>query len=307
MPSKGPVFRIFNPSGRSKEESVEKRREQVRRAQHIYRQRKTRYVKALEEDIAKSRWRECQMSKEKQDLEHQLQTLLSLLAQNGIATTDIECLSRNTAAGSCTGTHQPFTSPDGSLLRNHPDWPQGSTLTSSLSPPLIHSSDDNVSMSSRVCDIDLATLGMKFVLKVEEPCLGHVHGDHTRPDDPSGHALTVTSQLLSLSSSPPPNRSSLLPVQDAPASILNRLLVLAPTLSSQEDVTPIQAWDELRQQPVFGSLDLMCVMTLAIKLRDAAKCHGFGAVVDHTLFTQLLWEVVNSKKLCAPGLVFNTR
>ncbi|KAI6781560.1 uncharacterized protein J7T54_005271 [Emericellopsis cladophorae] len=244
---------MFNPSGRSKEESVEKRRQQVRRAQHIYRQRKTRYVKALEEDIAKSRWRECQMSKEKQDLEHQLQTLLSLLARNGI--------------------DQPFTSPDGSLLHSHPDWPQGSTIISSLSP-LSFSSDDTVSMSSRVCDIDLATLGMRFVLKVEEPCLTHVHGDHTRPNEPSGHALTVTSQLLSLSSSPPPNRSSLLPVEDAPASILNRLLILSPTFSGQEDVTPIQAWDELRQQPVFGSLDLMCVMTLAEKLRDAAKCYG---------------------------------
>ena len=77
-----------------------------------------------------------------------------------------------------------------------------------------------------------------------------------------------------MSSSPPPNRSSLLPVQNVPASILDRLLALAPTVSGQQDVTPIQAWDELRRKPVLGGLDLRSVMALAERLRDAAKCHG---------------------------------
>ena len=111
--------------------------------------------------------------------------------------------------------------------------------------------------------------------RIEEPCLGHIHGDPTRPDDPSGHALTLTSQLSSLSPAPPPEEgSSPSAAQDVTASILNRLLLLAPTLSGEADVTPIQAWDELRQKPALGNLDLKSVMTLAEKLRDAAKCHG---------------------------------
>jgi hypothetical protein len=124
-----------------------------------------------------------------------------------------------------------------------------------------------------------------MVCRIEEPCLGHIYGDPADPDKPSGHALTATSHLLCLSSSslstqpPPPKRSSLLPVpQDTPAAgiLLDRLLALAPQVTCGEtgEVTPVQAWDEIRRRPVFGSLDLGCVMGLAEKLRDGAKCHG---------------------------------
>lgn len=64
------------------------------------------------------------------------------------------------------------------------------------------------------------------------------------------------------------------PVHDSPASVLDRLLVLAPGVSCDEGITPIQAWDEIRRKPMLGSLDLRCLMTLAERLRDGAKCHG---------------------------------
>lgn len=34
--------------------------------------------------------------------------------------------------------------------------------------------------------------------RIEEPCLGHIHGAPDKPDDPNGHAMTATSHLLAL-------------------------------------------------------------------------------------------------------------
>ncbi|KAL2024240.1 hypothetical protein VTK56DRAFT_9396 [Thermocarpiscus australiensis] len=295
MSSKGAIFRMFNPAGRKKEDAVEKRREQLRQAQHVYRQRKTRYVKALEGELATSRRRECQMFAEKKRLENDIQMMLHLLSQHGISPPDIS-LSQDAQATPGRLTQSP-TSQDEPLVYIHPEWPQAPKLLPSPPPPpfSIIPSNDNTSMSSRVCEVDQTTLGMTFVLKIEEPCLSHVHGDSTNPDNPSGHALTATSHLLCLSSQPPPKRSSLLPVQDAPAGILDRLLALAPQVTCEAEVTPIQAWDEIRRKPVFGSLDLRCVMSLAERLRDAAKCHGFGAVVDYAVFQKLVGELIAQK------------
>ncbi|KAK0390832.1 hypothetical protein NLU13_0335 [Sarocladium strictum] len=129
--------------------------------------------------------------------------------------------------------------------------------------------------------------------RIEEPCLQHVHGDPSRPEDPSNHALTITSQLLCISSKPPPKRASLLPVQDVPGEILNRLLALAPAVTSGDaELTPIQAWDLLRRKPMIGSLDLRTVMNLAETLRDSVKCHGFGAVMELGLFDLLVGDLI---------------
>lgn len=111
--------------------------------------------------------------------------------------------------------------------------------------------------------------------RIEEPCLDHVHGDPTRPDEPSGHALTATAQILSISSSPPPKRCSLLPVQDLPASILDRMLALAPEVATDDGITPIQAWDILRRKSSLGNLTRSSLMILAENLRNSAKCHGY--------------------------------
>jgi hypothetical protein len=111
--------------------------------------------------------------------------------------------------------------------------------------------------------------------RIEEPCLDHVHGDRTKPEEPSGHALTATAQILSISSSAPPKRCSLLPVQDLPASILDRMLALAPEVATDDGITPIQAWDILRRKSSLGNLTRNSLMVLAENLRNSAKCHGY--------------------------------
>lgn len=93
---------------------------------------------------------------------------------------------------------------------------------------------------------------------------------------------------------------------------MSRLLQLAPAVSKDDELTPVQAWDQLSRKPVLGSLDLGCLMTLAERLRDNAKCHGqvyrdqfndaleltkysFGAVLTHDVFDQEVEAVMRSK------------
>jgi hypothetical protein len=62
---------------------------------------------------------------------------------------------------------------------------------------------------------------------------------------------------------------------DTSSAILQRLLTLAPDLSVTGEMTPIQAWDYLRQRPQFGGLDMQRLRALGVALRDTVKCHGF--------------------------------
>lgn len=67
----------------------------------------------------------------------------------------------------------------------------------------------------------------------------------------------------------------MVPTQDVPRSIMDRLLALAPEVANDGELTPIQAWSEVQRKPLFGDLGVQNLMGLAEKLRDAAKCHGY--------------------------------
>ncbi|KAM0318091.1 hypothetical protein ACHAPQ_010810 [Fusarium lateritium] len=167
--------------------------------------------------------------------------------------------------------------------------------------------------SSRVCEVDQIVAGMEFVLKyasppsyqptsanasqrIEEPCLGHFHGDPKKPDEPANHALTASAHLVAACDYLSPTSNSPPPVSPAfgniPKAMLDRLLALAPDLSDEGDLTPIQAWNSIRCRPNFGGFDIRSLGTLATKLKKAVKCHGFGAVVKQSVFESLVRETL---------------
>lgn len=151
--------------------------------------------------------------------------------------------------------------------------------------------------------------------RLEEPCLEHVHGDPSKPDEPNGHGLTTTSQLLYVCQPSPSRR---LPFtlrtsyNSAPATMLARLLNLSPDLSSDGEITPIQAWHNILCRPHFGGMESQSLRVLAEKLRGAVKCHGqvnphqiltgyrkfgltmdsFGAVVQQAIFEEMVYETL---------------
>ncbi|KAI6374253.1 hypothetical protein MCOR25_003197 [Pyricularia grisea] len=152
----------------------------------------------------------------------------------------------------------------------------------------------------RVCDVDLVGAGMDFVLTIERPCLDHLHGDPTKPDEPDGHALTVSSCLITASTgsnngngqgnafnfSNPSSTSSWpaqspsqpacgMMCQDVPTAVMDNLLNLSGELvDSDHEVTPVQAWHYIRSRPQFDGLEVGVLSKFASKLRDAVKCHG---------------------------------
>ena len=65
-----------------------------------------------------------------------------------------------------------------------------------------------------------------------------------------------------------------MPYEDAHAVFLTRLLAAAPDIARPGEITPIQAWNDLKSRPLFGGLDVKSLMHLADTLRDAVKCHG---------------------------------
>ncbi|KAH7125943.1 hypothetical protein EDB81DRAFT_810198 [Dactylonectria macrodidyma] len=331
------MFRMFNPNA-PKQDPTEKRRTQLRQAQQTYRQRKTRYTKALEEDLATCKAHEASLVLKCGTLSKVVQALQQILVRHGIDMPD-ELRINTTVPANSKGSKQPspvlrdkdryngrevrsqarsgvaprqkptdyansavqLASPeslDEYEIPNRHEETQYQTLNAGQVdewPQFTRGPETELSTVKRVCDLDPTTIAMEFVLRIEEPCLGHVHGDPNQPQEPSGHALTVTSQLHYLS--PTPHYSTSSPsFHDTPAAILERLLTLTPAVSSEGDVTPIQAWNSLRTRPRFSELDVECLTILAEGLRDAAKCHGFGAVVRSEVFENLVYEITVLKK-----------
>ncbi|KAK1245240.1 hypothetical protein MKX08_004869 [Trichoderma sp. CBMAI-0020] len=321
------IFRIFNPR-EPKGDPVEKRRAQLRRAQHNYRERKDKYTKALEAELARSRRNEAGLATEVQQLRARVYILNSLLSQNGIslppefaedishgytlhmddsspaseqAQTAIRPLEELQLDPTSKAANQSSpSSSDGFNLRHH-----GSRFFRKPLPPVPTATitlSAKPSDKTHLSELDATTVGMEFVLTLERPCLGHVHGNPKKPNEPGGHALTATVQLQSALSLPPidPQNPKPPPYQQAPAAVLDRLLNLAPSVSEDGDVTPIQAWHYIRHQPQFGGFEIQNLNRLAEKLLVAMKCHGFGAAIQPSLFESTVRETLSSASLMSP-------
>ncbi|KAH7310676.1 hypothetical protein B0I35DRAFT_481974 [Stachybotrys elegans] len=298
----------------SKEDPKQRRRGQLRRAQQVYRERKENYIKSLEKELARTQYHEAQLMSNCQELQGTLHNVTNWLYQRGIdvppdmypkdlatpdgtlpvphvphATSSFSPRSRRGTSSSPAHTGSTGISPRGGISPKGGDWPV--TSPPNAYPQPLHTPE------ARVSELDQAAVGMEFVLKIEEPCLGHIHGNPEKPDEPNGHALTATAHLLCVTNHEPPSASQPLAacttppsVMDTSSAILQRLLTLAPDLTVAGELTPIQAWDYLRSRPQFGGLDMQRLRALGEALRDTVKCHGFGAVIQKNLFEQMVFE-----------------
>ncbi|KAI6299101.1 hypothetical protein MCOR29_011042 [Pyricularia oryzae] len=356
------IFRIFKPE-ESKQDRAQRRRDQLRDAQKTYRDRKTRYVRSLENELSRVRSNEAHLMRQVEQLRNTLQSCATVMRQNGLNVPP---------GGSDIGSPGGLVSPYGNVYgtgssgpssvfgtesdRYSPFSPQSGAVSSPPQDPRSiqqrlenqrqhqqqhqHQQSNHSSPSSsgtsdvrlggwdpagvplpapgvRVCDVDLVGAGMDFVLTIERPCLDHLHGDPSKPDEPDGHALTVLSYLItaskgnntnnngngqgsafnfnapSSSSSPPAPPQSQpacgMVCQDVPTAVMDNLLSLSGELvDSDHEVTPVQAWHYIRSRPQFGGLEVGVLGRFAGKLRDAVKCHGFGAVIERTKFESLV-------------------
>ncbi|KAF6809328.1 hypothetical protein CSOJ01_07013 [Colletotrichum sojae] len=310
------IFRIFNPGG-PKEDTADKRRAQLRRAQRSYRDRKENYTKCLEKEIAQIKVREANLTRQCESLVVAVQALQQILVQHQIS---VPMEQQKAISGFCTNSPtsgsvgslsvSPHTGNQGTSGLSDNDIargistktgksrhgsPHSTTSSEGYSTPGTdtkspkqralaspsgwpHTTHDVVpaNRSVRLCDLDPFKVGMEFVLTIERPCLGHIEGNRSKPHEPTGHALTVSAQLLfvapnSLSDSHGISPSS---YEGAPSAVLDRLLDLSPDLCSEGELTPAQAWHYIRSQPNFGGIKIESFQILAARLRETVNCHG---------------------------------
>jgi hypothetical protein len=161
-------------------------------------------------------------------------------------------------------------------------------------------------LHTRVCEMDLTTVGMNFILtyvdavlpltyhssspnlpdSLESPCLSHI--TDAPPDAPMGHALMASATLLhhqshrhdhhhhqnqTHQSHEHHNQSQ--PTWQIHTSGIDRLLQLSYSIPiSDDELTPVQAWDLLRKRSDFGALEVERLKVLEETLIKSVKCYG---------------------------------
>ncbi|KAK8092331.1 uncharacterized protein PG998_014475 [Apiospora kogelbergensis] len=258
------LFRIFNPNA-PKEDAAIKRRRQLRQAQKTYRDRKEIYLKSLEEDLKQSRIREASLLREREQMQRIIDDLTQRSSQSADVFTPVS-----------VAKDSPEPSQDGGTWYHAPEHIAGP-------------GDD-----TRIGDADEVEVGMDFVLTLERPCLDHLAGDPHDAHAPTGHALTVSSQLLCVAPTAPhpPGRLACPPPGLAPRDLLDNLLRLSYSLCSDGELTPAQAWRYIRYQPGVALLRVGALRRLAEHLLRDGKCHGYGAVLQTDKFRAAFIDIL---------------
>ncbi|KAI0163018.1 hypothetical protein BJ166DRAFT_591851 [Pestalotiopsis sp. NC0098] len=292
------VFKFFQPK-EHRQNPTEKRKDQLRRAQRTYRSRKEKYTRTLEAAFARSQAHEELLLKERARLRATVQRLVETLNQNGIQAPE-DCIQHDdttynqdymwvgspTSDSSLANSHSTHQSPP--QIKYSAQAVNGLTPPSDThsEPPHTHSPvDGNFTATTLtqngtalLCEFDEVSVGMDFILSIEKPCRGHLHGDPHNHDEPGGHAITATAQLCSPNHHYRPAESSGPGAEAASrvssAAILERLRNLSPLLCTPGESTPIQAWDLIRHHPNYGTLSQGDLWLLVERLGASVKCHG---------------------------------
>ncbi|KAH7355557.1 hypothetical protein BKA66DRAFT_430136 [Pyrenochaeta sp. MPI-SDFR-AT-0127] len=297
---------------REPQNSQQKRKEQVRRAQKTHRERKEAYTTSLEAEVIQLRANEARILQETKTLYAHISMLKRMLAENGISvipahrevttqlvlidgvsrlperngsspTTDITFKitqkgnGRNCRKQICA---QKISSLDGQ--KQYPEEQSAMLIPSHSSPANASSTEDGSS------DLDPAVVGVDFVLTLESPCLPHIdvaHSSHTPSS--TGHALTVSACLLHHR----PTQATSPVAWQLSSTGIERLLELSRAISLEDgEVTPVQAWDYIRQHAQYAGLEIARWECLKEKLVLHVKCYGFGGVIARGVFEDLVFE-----------------
>jgi hypothetical protein len=68
------------------------------------------------------------------------------------------------------------------------------------------------------------------------------------------------------------------------------LLDLSTNLVLDDEVTPVQAWNYVRQHEAFSQIDVKLLRKLTQNLLAEVKCHGFGAVIEQGILENAVFD-----------------
>jgi hypothetical protein len=103
------------------------------------------------------------------------------------------------------------------------------------------------------------------LLRLERPCLSHTQGSQ-----PSGHALSMQGTLLQYA----PTSLATDSRWEVSAEVFQRLFEMADKLDLKGYITPVQAWNQIRDHENFSRLTRGKLKTLENAMRPNIKCQG---------------------------------
>ena len=141
-------------------------------------------------------------------------------------------------------------------------------------------------------------VGVDFVLALEHVCLDH-HAEHATAAGGSGHEMMLMSPIMwhsparqaaarsqpSAARQPSPEATTHATAQtrsglpsgtrwSVPAIELEKLLDFSDKLSLEGEITPVEAWQRIRQHPNFGELNRDGLEALKETLLPEVTCYG---------------------------------
>ncbi|KAL4882964.1 hypothetical protein BJY04DRAFT_31513 [Aspergillus karnatakaensis] len=276
---------------------IVRRKEQVRKAQQNYRQRKEGYIKSLEREVIHLRTSRSELQGETRKLTFEIEWLRHIVAQHSITLPPMPPVPEPEV-----GEHPPVSgsvSPATVCVgRDHLNNKRMIVLGESSgtdSPTSTHDSVRALDLVSTGAKGDVVA-GMNFILSLEGPCLDHVRdalGAHD-PEGSHGHALTLTASVFQFYDGP-----SATPAEDELVNVskqtLDRLLQLSSQLPIGEELTPIQIWAHLCQSGWVESAQPQQRMAVAEELLNHVKCHGYGAVIPREVVMSVIARIMNDR------------
>ncbi|KAB8356424.1 hypothetical protein FH972_024007 [Carpinus fangiana] len=248
--------------------ALTRRQELNRQAQRTHRERKEKYIQALEQEVLRLKEQYLQCSRERDNFAEENRRLKTLLAKHGINIPG-DLFDPISSSGSFSGSyHGPSTSTSLSPPPN-----SGSTNTASPAPP----------------QLDYDQTGIDFVLSLERPCMEHMQmlcvNAQESEGEISGHALMATcppqSHLI--------ERPDVAYQQKLESSDLLRLLDLSNRLPLDGEITPVMAWSKLFQHEDFHYLNAQDIEAWLMIL------YSFGAVLEEFELKDTIASVLAQK------------
>ncbi|KAJ8114866.1 hypothetical protein OPT61_g3358 [Boeremia exigua] len=268
-----------------------KRRDQIRRAQKTYRQRKDEYVKSLEAEVAHLRVNEAKVLQKVEELRAEVEALkaalytdrnLASFPNNDVQVYSDPLLGQSQSPNYSSREMEIRMGASQVVVQDVLDQSSHLTISSAGEPSTPSSSRSTKCLG----DFDPTLLGSDL----EGPCLPHVGVRPSFLDQSSnGHALTLTSGLLSLRPSVPSPHIEPVEVWRVPSSGLDRLLDLSRQIVLDHDeITPVQAWAVVQDHNLFSTMSIEHLEDLKLRLLPRVKCHGFGGVISRSDLTDTI-------------------
>ncbi|KAK0660819.1 hypothetical protein QBC41DRAFT_236398 [Cercophora samala] len=308
--------------------ALTRRQELNRQAQRTHRERKERYIKALEDEVLRLKEAFTHASQDKDQLAEENRQLKALLTQ-GVAVGGPSLLddsisnpSLGYASGpaSITGSYAPISSntsnftasplPTGALAHQGALSPSNGGMGVFENQPI---PDPN---------LDYEQVGIDFVLTLERPCMEHLPWllDRTIESggvEPCGHALMASCPPESLTRLAPEvpfghnlNSETHVHSHDANGSghteggvrtwdlakpDLATLMDLSQKLNLDGEITPVMAWGMVVTHPGVNLLKMEDFRKLADELAGKVRCYGFGSVMEEFEVRDALENVFSTK------------